>query len=34
MSDVMAKYWNMNDTQTKQFDTGCYTSQGCKEQTV
>lgn len=34
MSDVMAKYWNMDDTQTKPFDTGCYTAQGCKEQTV
>lgn len=32
MSDVMAKYWNMNETQTKPFNTGCYTSSGCKEQ--
>jgi hypothetical protein len=34
MSDVMAKYWNMNETQTKPFNTGCYTAIGCKEKTV
>lgn len=34
MSDVMAKYWNMDETQTKPFDAGCYTSEGCKEKTV
>ncbi len=30
MSDVMSEYWNMNETQTQQFDTGCYT-ENCKE---
>ena len=30
MSDVMSEYWNMNEKQTQQFDTGCYTK-NCKE---
>tara|TARA_B100001063_G_C16767064_1_gene559303 strand:- start:2182 stop:3282 length:1101 start_codon:yes stop_codon:yes gene_type:complete len=34
MSDVMAKYWNMDIMQTKPFNAGCYSAEGCKEKTV
>ena len=32
MSDVMAKYWNMDDKQLKPFNTGCYSNESCKKQ--
>lgn len=32
MSNVMAEYWNMDPTQTKQFDTGCYSNSSCQQQ--
>jgi len=32
MSNTMVEFWNMNDTQTKSFNSGCFTNKSCKEQ--
>jgi hypothetical protein len=32
MSSVMSKFWNMNETETKPYNTGCFTNESCKEQ--
>tara|TARA_B100000424_G_scaffold270984_1_gene271974 strand:+ start:5672 stop:6796 length:1125 start_codon:yes stop_codon:yes gene_type:complete len=32
MSNTMAEFWNMNETQTRPFNTGCFTIESCKEQ--